>query len=189
MVLARLRPLAGASGTTDIKVQNRSFPMYCNCNCIINYMLWASRWRRRLDGYMMFKMKIDDGEDVRRTLSVLIAIIWTTPWGERSLFQRATWKKMSSKTSLQTIAFERTLTQLKHRYMEVLVLSYSQDQRRQDLLGSQVSLCPTWEAESFKRIQFGSFVKKNGALIEIRSDVGFHLKACAWTVRNANISK
>ena len=73
--------------------------------------------------------------------------------------------------------------------MEVLVLSYSQDQRRQDLLGSRVSLCPTWEAESFKRIQFGSFVKKNGALIEIRSDVGFHLKACAWTVRNANISK
>ena len=29
-MLCILRPLAGASGTIDMKVQNRSFPMYCN---------------------------------------------------------------------------------------------------------------------------------------------------------------
>ena len=29
-MLCILRPLAGALGTIDMKVQNRSFPMYCN---------------------------------------------------------------------------------------------------------------------------------------------------------------
>ena len=31
----KLLPLAGASGTIDMKVQKRSFPMYCNLTIII----------------------------------------------------------------------------------------------------------------------------------------------------------
>ena len=76
--LSKLLPLAGASGTIDMKVQKRSFPMYYNWIGIkIWYWCWwCSWWWWRC-----------------QTLRVLMAIICRTPWGDRSLFHSATWRK------------------------------------------------------------------------------------------------